>query len=47
MNLFRLLGDISHLISIFLLIHKIQKTRSARGLSEKTQLLYLITFVTR
>ncbi|GAA5994853.1 Erd2p [Rhodotorula paludigena] len=47
MNLFRLLGDLSHLASIFILVHKIQKTRSVRGVSFKTQLLYLIVFLTR
>ncbi|PPQ92424.1 hypothetical protein CVT25_008645 [Psilocybe cyanescens] len=31
MNLFRLLGDLSHLASILILLHKIQTTRSCRG----------------
>ena len=47
MNLFRLLGDLSHLASIFILIHKILKSRSCRGISFKTQLMYTIVFVTR
>ncbi|CDZ96649.1 er lumen protein retaining receptor [Phaffia rhodozyma] len=47
MNIFRLLGDLSHLASIFVLLHKIQTTRSCRGISFKTQLLYVIVFVTR
>ncbi|GAA6058724.1 hypothetical protein JCM10212_003412 [Sporobolomyces blumeae] len=47
MNIFRLLGDLSHLASIFLLVHKIQKSRSVRGISFKTQVLYLAVFVTR
>lgn len=47
MNLFRLLGDLSHLASIFILLHKIQKSRSCRGISFKTQLIYLIVFCTR
>ncbi|GAA5828485.1 hypothetical protein JCM5353_002692 [Sporobolomyces roseus] len=47
MNIFRLLGDLSHLASIFILVHKIQKSRSVRGISFKTQLLYLVVFVTR
>ncbi|OAX42809.1 ER lumen protein retaining receptor [Rhizopogon vinicolor AM-OR11-026] len=47
MNIFRLLGDLAHLASIFILIHKIQKTRSCRGISFKTQALYALVFVTR
>ncbi|KAF4620505.1 hypothetical protein D9613_000985 [Agrocybe pediades] len=47
MNLFRLLGDLSHLASIFILLHKIQTTRSCRGISFKTQMLYVVVFVTR
>ncbi|GAA6035180.1 hypothetical protein JCM8097_006406 [Rhodosporidiobolus ruineniae] len=47
MNLFRLLGDLSHLASIFILVHKIQKSRSVRGISFKSQLLYLVVFLTR
>ncbi|KAA1476482.1 ER lumen protein retaining receptor [Dentipellis sp. KUC8613] len=47
MNIFRLLGDLSHLASIFILLHKIQTTRSCRGISFKTQALYVAVFVTR
>jgi len=47
MNLFRLLGDLSHLASIFILLHKIQTTRSCRGISFKTQALYVAVFVAR
>jgi ER lumen protein retaining receptor len=47
MNIFRFLGDLSHLASIFILLHKIQTSRSCRGISFKTQLLYLIVFLTR
>ncbi|KAH9485653.1 ER lumen protein-retaining receptor [Psilocybe cubensis] len=47
MNLFRLLGDLSHLASILILLHKIQTSRSCRGISFKTQMLYVIVFVTR
>jgi len=42
-----LLGDLSHLASIFILLHKIQTTRSCRGISFKTQALYVGIFVTR
>ena len=47
MNIFRLAGDFAHLASIFILLHKIQLSRSCRGISFKTQLLYAIVFVTR
>ncbi|CAE6417763.1 hypothetical protein ACGC1H_005141 [Rhizoctonia solani] len=47
MNIFRLLGDMSHLASILILIHKIQTTRSSRGISFKTQALYVAVFLTR
>ncbi|SCV68355.1 BQ2448_476 [Microbotryum intermedium] len=47
MNIFRLLGDLSHLASILILVHKITKSRSCRGISFKTQLSYLIVFLTR
>jgi len=47
MNLFRLLGDLSHLASIVILLRKIQTSRSCRGISFKTQALYATVFVTR
>ncbi|KAF7295964.1 ER lumen protein-retaining receptor [Mycena kentingensis (nom. inval.)] len=47
MNIFRLLGDLSHLASIFILLHKIQTTRSCRGISFKTQALYAGVFIAR
>ncbi|KAG2015339.1 HDEL sequence binding protein [Coprinopsis cinerea AmutBmut pab1-1] len=47
MNLFRLAGDLSHLASIFILLHKIQTTKSCRGISFKTQALYVLVFITR
>ncbi|KZT22504.1 ER lumen protein retaining receptor [Neolentinus lepideus HHB14362 ss-1] len=47
MNIFRFFGDISHLASIFILIHKIHTSRSCRGISFKTQVLYVAVFVTR
>jgi len=47
MNIFRLLGDLSHLASIFILVHKIRTSRSCRGISFKTQALYVVVFVTR
>ncbi|GAA5857167.1 hypothetical protein JCM8547_009349 [Rhodosporidiobolus lusitaniae] len=47
MNIFRLLGDLSHLASIFILLNKVTKSRSVRGLSFKTQLIYFVVFCTR
>ncbi|KAJ3810602.1 ER lumen protein retaining receptor-domain-containing protein [Lentinula lateritia] len=47
MNLFRLLGDLSHLASILVLVHKIRTSRSCRGISFKTQALYVAVFVAR
>ncbi|KAI0709626.1 ER lumen protein retaining receptor [Fomitopsis betulina] len=42
-----LVGDMSHLASILILLYKIQATRSVRGLSFKTQALYVTVFLTR
>ncbi|KZT69646.1 ER lumen protein retaining receptor [Daedalea quercina L-15889] len=47
MNLFRFFGDMSHLASILILLYKIHATRSVRGLSFKTQALYVTVFVAR
>nr|CAG8650055.1 14655_t:CDS:2 [Entrophospora candida] len=47
MNVFRLLADLMHLASIFIILLNIQKTRSCSGISFKTQLLYAIVFITR
>lgn len=45
--LLRMLGDTAHVLSMVVLVQKMIKTRSASGLSFKTQLLKLIVFVTR
>ncbi|KAK6509531.1 endoplasmic reticulum retention protein [Arthrobotrys musiformis] len=47
MNLFRLAGDLFHLISIFILIHKMMTSKSCSGISFKSQALYLLVYVTR
>jgi len=47
MNIFRLFGDLSHLLAIVLLLLKIWKTRSCAGISGKSQILFLVVFVTR
>lgn len=46
-NRVTLTGDLSHLASIFILLHKIYTSRSCRGISFKTQALYLAVFLTR
>lgn len=47
MNLFRLCGDLSHLLAIVLLLLKIWKTRSCAGISGKSQILFLVVFLSR
>ncbi|KAL1915896.1 uncharacterized protein VTP21DRAFT_6284 [Calcarisporiella thermophila] len=47
MNIFRLAADMTHLASIFILLLKMDKTRSVAGISFKTQLFYAIVFITR
>ncbi|CAI5507835.1 unnamed protein product [Closterium sp. NIES-64] len=47
MNIFRLAGDMTHLMSIVVLLLKIMTMKSCAGISLKTQELYVIIFVTR
>ncbi|KAG4304689.1 hypothetical protein PORY_001742 [Pneumocystis oryctolagi] len=47
MNIFRLLGDLSHLISVFILLQKIRKSRSCSGISFKSQVLFSMVYLTR
>lgn len=47
MNLFRMAGDMSHLISILILMRTIEQQHSAKGVSLKTQMLYVVVFITR
>lgn len=47
MNLFRLAGDVSHLLAIVILLLKINKSKSCSGISGKTQLLFALVFTTR
>jgi len=47
MNVFRLCGDLSHLLAIILLLLKIWKTRSCAGISGKSQILFLAVFCAR
>ncbi|KAL4204521.1 hypothetical protein AMTRI_Chr01g132430 [Amborella trichopoda] len=47
MNIFRFLGDMTHLFSILVLLLKIYATQSCSGISLKTQELYAMVFVAR
>ena len=47
MNIFRLLGDLSHLLAIIVLLVKIWKTRSCAGISGKSQILFAIVYTMR
>ncbi|TPX17177.1 uncharacterized protein E0L32_003295 [Thyridium curvatum] len=46
-NIFRILGDCSHLLSKAILIFAIHRNRSAEGVSMITQVLYAVVFCTR
>jgi len=47
MNIFRLAGDLSHLLAIIVLLLKIWKTRSCSGISGKSQVLFALTYTAR
>ncbi|QIX01515.1 hypothetical protein AMS68_007032 [Peltaster fructicola] len=47
MNIFRILGDLSHVASLFILIAKMRSSSSASGISFKSQFLYTLVYVTR
>jgi hypothetical protein len=47
MNIFRILGDLSHVASKCILMWAIHRNRSAEGVSLLTQLLYILVFGTR
>ena|ERR1700738_1443838 len=47
MNIFRLFGDLSHLLSILILIYNMRLRRSSAGISFKSQSLYAAIFLTR
>lgn len=47
MNVFRLSGDMTHLLSIMVLLLKIHSMKSCAGISLKTQELYALVFATR
>ncbi|CAH0393177.1 unnamed protein product [Bemisia tabaci] len=47
MNIFRLLGDLSHLLAIIILLLKIWNSRSCAGISGRSQFLFAIVFTAR
>ncbi|EPE07121.1 er lumen protein retaining receptor [Ophiostoma piceae UAMH 11346] len=47
LNFFRVLGDLSHLVSIGILLHKMVQLKSCSGISFKSQVLYFIVYITR
>ena len=47
MNIFRLLGDMSHLATYAYLIARLREKRNCTGISLKTQELLLLVFITR
>jgi len=47
MNIFRFVADMLHLLSFFIIIYKLHKTKNCRGVSCQTQEIYLLVFATR
>eukprot|EP00092_Neocalanus_flemingeri_P040353 GFUD01043951.1.p1 GENE.GFUD01043951.1~~GFUD01043951.1.p1 ORF type:complete len:213 (+),score=51.67 GFUD01043951.1:218-856(+) len=47
MNLFRMLGDLSHYLAIITIFIKIIRSKSCQGISGKSQILFLFVFITR
>jgi len=47
MNIFRLAADSAHLVAIAILLAKIWTTRSCAGISGRSQILFLIVFISR
>ncbi|XP_028645676.1 ER lumen protein-retaining receptor 3 [Grammomys surdaster] len=47
MNVFRILGDLSHLLAMILLLVKIWRSKSCAGISGKSQILFALVFTTR
>ncbi|XP_010772700.1 ER lumen protein-retaining receptor 3-like [Notothenia coriiceps] len=47
MNIFRLAGDVSHLLAIIILLLKIWRSKSCAGISGKSQVLFALVFTTR
>jgi len=47
MNIFRLAGDCTHLLSFVVLLLRLYGYKSAAGISSKTQQMFLMVFITR
>ncbi|EAW60239.1 ER lumen protein-retaining receptor 3 isoform b [Homo sapiens] len=47
MNVFRILGDLSHLLAMILLLGKIWRSKCCKGISGKSQILFALVFTTR
>ena len=47
MNIFRIAGDLTHILSIVVLLLRLWVRKNATGISIKTQELYLVVFITR
>ncbi|XP_068605708.1 ER lumen protein-retaining receptor 3-like [Brachionichthys hirsutus] len=47
MNVFRLAGDLSHLLAIIILLVKIWRSKTCSGISGKSQVLFALVFTTR
>ncbi|KAL2100968.1 hypothetical protein ACEWY4_002729 [Coilia grayii] len=47
MNVFRLCGDVSHLVAIIILFIKIWRSKSCAGISGKSQMLFALVFTAR
>ena len=47
MNIFRLSADMLHLLSFIIMLYRMKTQRSCRGVSLKTQILFLIVFCCR
>ncbi|EMP27022.1 ER lumen protein retaining receptor 3 [Chelonia mydas] len=47
MNIFRILGDVSHLLAMIILLVKIWRSKSCAGISGKSQILFTLVFTTR
>ena len=47
MNIFRLAADMLHLLSFIVMLYRMKTQRSCRGVSLKSQILFLIVFCCR
>uniref|UniRef100_A0A8C4QUG7 ER lumen protein-retaining receptor n=1 Tax=Eptatretus burgeri TaxID=7764 RepID=A0A8C4QUG7_EPTBU len=47
MNVFRLAGDLCHLLAIIILLIKMWRSRLCAGISGKSQILFFLVFITR